>query len=303
MKKITITLAFAAFSFAFVNGQNAYDADYPSLDTANYPYWIEMMQNHEINVFETVKAFDKYWENRPDRKGNGYNPFKRWEWLMMHKINPDGSRLVVDHDQKAYEHYISNQRSQKEFLGAWENIGPIQLPSSPNSFWGNGRINGIAFHPSVADIFYIGAPSGGVWKTTDGGETWEPLTDELATLGVSSIVVDYDNPDVIYAGSGDRDAGDAAGLGVYKSTDEGITWFESKDGMGNATVGRIIQHPDNPEIIFAATSGGIYKSTNSGSNWIRKKTGSSKDILFKPDDPSVMYAVTGAKFYRSTDSG
>lgn len=303
MKKLTLLFALVAFALFVGQSQIVYDAEYDSNDTANYPYWIEMMQNPDINVFETVKAFNTYWEKRPNRKGSGYNPFKRWEWYMMHKMRPDGSRLADGHDQVAYQQYVSNLRSTDEFLGDWVNIGPIQLPSSPNPFWGNGRVNALAFHPTDADIFYIGAPSGGLWKTDDGGESWEPLTDGQPTLGVSSIVVNYDNPDIILVGSGDRDAGDAEGLGVYKSTDGGLTWDDTHAGMTNATVGRMIQHPDTPDVIFAATSNGIYKSTDLGENWSRKQTGSSKDILFKPDDPTIMYAVLGAKFYRSADSG
>ncbi|MCF6169979.1 MAG: T9SS type A sorting domain-containing protein [Bacteroidales bacterium] len=272
-------------------------------DTANYPFWIEMMQDPNANVFETVKVFDKYWENRPDKKGSGYNPFKRWEWYMMHKINPDGSRLPVGYDLNAYENYLDAHRSTEAFAGNWVNIGPIELPASPNPFWGNGRINAIAFHPTDADIFYIGAPAGGLWKTADGGESWEPLTDGQPTLGVSSIIVSWDQPDVIYVGSGDRDAGDAAGLGVFKSTDGGLSWSESSTGMGNVTVGRMIQHPDSASVVFAASNGGIFKTADAGQNWVQKESGGFKDILFKPGDASVLYGVSGARFYRSTDRG
>ena len=303
MKKITLLVVIVALIGTISQAQNPVDADYSSNDTANFPYWIEMMQNPDANVFETVKAFDKYWENRPDRKGSGYNPFKRWEWYMMHKINPDGSRLAADHDQKAYEAYLASHRSVNEFLGDWENIGPILLPSSPNTFWGNGRINGISFHPTDADIFYIGAPAGGLWKTEDGGQNWEPLTDGQPTLGVSTMVIDYDDPDIIYVGSGDRDAGDAAGMGVFKSTDGGESWAESNNGMGNTTVGRMVQHPTLNNIIFASTSNGIFKTTDGGQNWVQKKSGNSKDILFKPNNPSTLYAVVGSGFYRSTDTG
>jgi len=221
MKKNILVLSIVALIGTLSLAQNAPDADYSSHDTANYPYWIEMMQNPDVNVFETVEAFEKYWEHRPDRKGNGYKPFKRWEWLMKHKLNPDGSRLSADHDLKAYENYQQGHRGLDEFSGNWENLGPITLPDSPDLFWGNGRVNAVAFHPSDADIFYIGAPAGGMWKTADGGQNWIPLSDEQPTLGVSSIIVDYVNPDVIYVGSGDRDAGDAAGLGVFKSSDGG----------------------------------------------------------------------------------
>lgn len=285
MKKFTLIIAFVTLALFIGWSQNLVNTNEPKGDTANYPYWIEMMQNPDANVFETVNAFDKYWEHRPDRKGSGHNPFKRWEWYIKHKINPDGSRLAADHDLKAYEAYQNSHRSVKGFSGDWENIGPISLPSSPNTFWGNGRINGIAFHPTDADIFYAGAPSGGLWKTTDGGQNWEPLTDEQPTLGVSSIVIDYNDPDVIYIGSGDQDGGAADGMGVYKSIDGGETWAESNNGMGMKTVARMIQHPTSNDIIFAATrtSGGIFKTIDGGQNWVQKKGGGSKDILFKPE--------------------
>ncbi len=304
MKKTILTVAIIGLMGVMGRAQKIDNAGYSSNDTVNYPYWIEMMQDPGVNVFETVKAFNKYWEHRPDRKGNGYNPFKRWEWYMQFKIRPDGSRLPADYDLKTYQNYKkAHLRSADEFAGDWENIGPISLPASPNLFWGNGRINAIAFHPADADIFYIGAPAGGLWKTEDGGESWTPLTDGQPTLGVSSIVVSWDDPDVIYVGSGDRDAGDAAGLGVFKSTDGGQTWTQMNNGMYNVTVGRMVQHPDSSDLIYAATNSGIFKTTDGGQNWSMKKSSGFKEILFKPGDPMVMYAASGGRFFRSEDSG
>jgi len=304
MKKFTLIIALVTLVFSMGWSQNVYDTNEPKGDTTNYPYWIEMMQNPDANVFETVDAFEKYWENRPDRKGNGYNPFKRWEWYIKHKMNPDGSRLAPDHDLKAYEVYQKSHLTDREFSGDWENIGPIALPSSSNPYWGNGRINGIAFHPTNADVFYVGAPAGGLWKTEDAGQNWETLTDWQPTLGVSSIVVDYSNPFTIYIGSGDRDSYDAAGMGVFKSTDGGQSWVQRNNGMGNVTVGRLIQHPTNSDVIYASSNGGIFKSTDAGYNWTQKKVGNFKELLFKPDNPSVLYAVRrNWGMYRSTDDG
>lgn len=268
-----------------------------------YPTWIEMMQNQDANFYETVDAFNAYWSTRTDRKGNGYNPFKRWEWYMSHKINSDGSRRPQGLDRQLYFDFIENQRSAPLFGGDWTNIGPIQLPSSPYDFWGNGRINGIAFHPTDVDIFYIGAPAGGLWRTTDGGQNWTPLTDDQPTLGVSSIIVDHSNPDIIYIGTGDRDAGDAEGLGVYKSTDNGATFNPSNDNMGYATVGRLIQHPADANLIYAATSSGIFKTTDAAVTWNQTISGNFKEIVFKHNDPNIIYASKSGKFYKSVDAG
>lgn len=271
-------------------------------DASDYPYWIEMMQDPSANYYETVEAFNIYWADKPDRKGSGYNPFKRWEWYMKFKINPDGSKRVQGEDRAEYLNYIASQDATREFEGTWVNLGPVDLPSSPNEFWGNGRLNAIEFHPTDPDIIYVGAPSGGLWVSDDAGMTWAILTDDQPTLGVSSIIVDYSDPDVIYIGSGDRDAGDAEGLGVFKSTDGGSSWVQVSGNMGDATVGRMIQHPVN-DWIFAATSNGIYKGTFGGTIWAQKQSGNFKEIVFKPGDPATMYASRSGKFYRSTDSG
>ena len=82
-----------------------------------------------------------------------------------------------------------------------------------------------------------------------------------------------------------------------------MTWSPSKTGMGDKTVGQIIQHPTNALIFLAATSGGVYRSTDGGSNWIQSITGNFKDICFKPNDPNIVYAAQGANFYRSSNGG
>ncbi|HNQ59193.1 MAG TPA: T9SS type A sorting domain-containing protein [Bacteroidales bacterium] len=269
-------------------------------DTASFPYWIEMMQDENINFYQVVKAFDTYWEGRPVTKGCGYKPFKRWEYSMRNgRIYPDGTRKPASYTWNAYFDYIKSYRDS--VYGHWESIGPKTYPSL--GYKGLGRINAIAFHPTNPDIFYIGAPSGGLWHTYDGGNTWGSNTDNLPTLGVSAIIVDYSNPNLIYIGSGDRDANDAVGMGVLRSNDSGLTWELWNNGMGEKIVGRLIQHPTNPSIILAATSGGIFKTIDGGANWAIKKTGNFKDIVFKPNNADIIYACSGANFFRSTDGG
>ncbi len=270
-------------------------------DTANVPYWIEMMQDPDANFYQTQRAFNLYWKDRKITKGKGWKVFKRWEYMMQSRVDAEGRKPAPDAVQKAYREFTDQARSAS---GNWVNLGPTFIPApGPAGYLGLGRLNVIAFHPTDPNKLYAGAPSGGLWQTTDGGLTWISHTDTMPTLGVSAIVVDHSNPNVILMGTGDRDAGDAPGLGIFKSTDGGLTWAPSNTGMDNKTVGKIIQHPTNAQIFLAATSGGIYRSTNGGTSWTNIQGGNFKDICFKPDDPNIVYAALGADFYRSSNNG
>lgn len=271
--------------------------DPPATD---YPYWVEWMQDQTVNFYDVQAAFNAYWEGREITKGSGWKPYKRWEWWASRHIYEDGTRHEADKVYKAYQKYLTENPKSKEQIGDWTNLGPVNVPSK--GYAGLGRINAIAFHPTDEEIVYVGAPAGGCWRRDGPGE-WYSTTDNLPTLGVSSIVVDWSDPDRVFIGTGDRDAGDAYGMGVFKSEDAGETWVQWNSGMGNITVGRMIQHPDDEEIIYAATGGGIYKTTDAGTTWVQVKTGGYKEVVFKPGDPSTLYVGGGAYTYRSTDEG
>ncbi|MEQ8323108.1 MAG: PKD domain-containing protein [Vicingaceae bacterium] len=277
-------------------------------DTANYPYWIEMMQDPSSNFFENQRAFELYWQNRERDKADGWKIFKRWEYHMESRVDRSGKKPKPDEVLKEQARYFSTHAKAAGAVNQdhWNEVGPIAMPSNgtgqPN---GLGRVNCLAFHPSNSDIFYAGAPAGGLWKTEDGGSNWEILTDTLPTLGVSSIVLDYSNPNTLYLGTGDRDGADAPGLGVWKSVDAGLTWAPSNTGMGNRVIGKMIMNPLDSSVLIAATSAGIYKSADKGQNWVRKTTNTSfyKDICYKPGDTNIVYSTANGNFYRSTNGG
>ena len=297
---INRVLLFAVAGLFIINSSFAQNSN-SNKNYAEYPYWIEMMQDKSVNFYETQKAFNEYWEGREITKGSGWKPFKRWEWYTERHINPDGTYKEADHIFKEYKKYLAKFPNAKDFNGDWENLGPINVPSK--GYEGLGRVNAVAFHPTNPDIVYIGAPAGGCWKYDASSQEWFSTTDELPTLGVSSIVVDWNNPDNIFIGTGDRDAGDAAGMGVFKSSDGGVNWELWNNGIGNTTVGRMIQHPIDYNVMYAASSAGIFKTFDAGENWTEIKNGNFKEILFKPGNPVVLYAATGGTFYRSIDNG
>lgn len=267
-------------------------------DTASYPYWIEMMQDERVNLNDVNRAFELYWQNRPITKGSGYKPYKRWEYNMRNgKVYADGTRKPQDLNWNAYQDLKTSKRLST--AGNWVSKGPVYY--SNGGYKGLGRINALGFDPVDQNTLYIGAPAGGLWKTTDGGVSWQSLTDSLPTLGVSAIAIHPTNTSTIYIGTGDRDAGDAVGMGVMRTTDGGINWELWNTGMGTKTVHRLLMHPTDPTKLYASTSGGIYTSTDGGANWVLSTSGNFKELVMKPNDPTTFYASKDGNFYRSTN--
>jgi len=302
-------------------------------DTANYPYWIEMMQYDTVNFFSVQKAFNKYYVAHQDNDADikeqmqgkeedeGIELYKRWEYITSRRIKPDGTRMQPDQVINEFNKYSSNHGNSATIksavkgasmspgsnpTGNWKSLGPFTTPADRvYQVDGMGRVNAIAFHPTSKGTIYIGAPDGGLWVTTDSGTSWSTKTDGLASLGVSAIAIDPGTPATIYIGTGDRDNNDATGIGVLKSTNGGSSWSSSNSGMGNAVVSKIIIDPQKTSILLAATSAGIYRSTNSGGSWTKtsSSTGFYKDIVFKPHNPNVVYATAGGGFFRSSNNG
>ncbi len=298
MKKSYLLLPFFVMLIAFtrVSAQSITVV----ADTSEYPYWISMMQDPDANFFQIQSAFNKYWENREITKGCGWKPFKRWESWMKDRVTVDGRMPAPNEVRDTYNTYMKQYDNPKSLSGEWINQGPFEIGGG---YEGLGRLNAVAFHPTNPDIVYVGAPAGGLWFTTTGGNEWSSTTDGLPTLGVSAIAIDPVNPSTIFIGTGDRDAGDAPGLGVMKTTDNGATWQSSNTGMDNITVGDLLFDPTNSQIIFAGTNSGFFKSIDGGANWVKKNNGSFKDIALKPGSNTILYGTSGGQFYRSTDAG
>jgi uncharacterized protein (TIGR03437 family) len=202
----------------------------------------------------------------------------------------------------------------------------------------SGRVSAVLVDPRNANTIYAAGAQGGVWKSTDGGNTWTPLTDNQPTLAIGSLAFDPSNPDIIYAGTGEETlaryidieaayGGSYYGAGVLKSTDRGATWtlnpgpFAGPFGPtffdGGARIGSIAVQPTNGQVLLLSadlnnpTKSGIYRSTDGGVTWTLVLAGASgTEALFDPSNGNTAYAALGNPagdpangIYKSQDGG
>lgn len=266
--------------------------------------------------FETRDAFKNYYDKYQEKDNRALKKFYRWEWFTGPRIDESGytpSKLYWEQRQLAF-----NSRSgNKGVVANWEALGPFSTP-----LWsslgivnglrsGAGRVECIEFHPTNDQVFWIGTHSGGLWKTSDGGETWHTTTNGLSSLGISDIVVHPENSDILYLATGDRDSKYTFSIGVLKSLDGGETWQQAgliNDLPNGDVINELMIHPYNPDTLLAVAETGIYKTLDGGANWVQVATGTFKDIEYKPENPEVVYATTfdfqgGAHIYKSEDGG
>lgn len=266
----------------------------------------------EYNFYEIQKAFDNYWKDKTISKGKGYKQFKRWEYFVEPRVYPYGE-IPYSVIQQEMVNSLNNQSEASS--NSWVFVGPSKVPKDIQTEkpGGAGRINCIAFHPTDSNIIWLGAPSGGAWKSVDGGLSWSTATDQLASICISDIVIHPTTPDIMYMATGDGDYGSANiyGIGILKSTNGGSTWQTTSvvnDITEFVNFRKIIFKPDNPATVLATSSKGIYRTTLGWNNYSIVKSGHFKDIEFHPTNSSIVYAssfsASGmAKIYRSTDGG
>ncbi len=267
--------------------------------------WEEMILRSDYSFQDIRKAFYEKWKDHNYVKDDGYKIFKRWEYWMEYFIDSTG---VFDKNaiEKEYLQYTrrKNEDFYRESAGNWEQLGPYGFISS----YGIGRVNVVAYDPNNHDVLWLGAPAGGLWKSTDRGESWTAYSKDFRMMGISDIAIDPDNTDIIYVATGDRDAGDTYTYGLMKTVDGGATW--TKLNMQNVNkITRVLISPESTQTLVVATNTGIFKSTDGGNSWNKTFSGKYiKHMEYKPGDFNYIYATdysygnANSKFYRSIDA-
>ncbi len=204
----------------------------------------------------------------------------------------------------------------------WRLLGPFRGGRA-------GTVTGVHHNPN---LYYMGTAGGGVWRTQDGGNTWECISDGFFGGSIGAVAVAESDPNVLYVGEGEQTVRGnvSSGRGLWRSTDAGKTW--TSIGLKNSEhIGRIRVHPKNPDIVYVAVMGnlwkpnperGVYRSKDGGKTWERILHESAEagavDLILDPNNPRIMYASTwqirrngyrmdsggpGSHLWKSTDGG
>ncbi|MEL6862945.1 MAG: T9SS type A sorting domain-containing protein [Bacteroidota bacterium] len=224
----------------------------------------------------------------------------------------------------ARAHYAAWEKSRtmasnRSTTAPWESLGPLNF---------SGRTLALAFNPDNPNTLYAGSASGGLWRSHTAGvgaTAWEYVETGFPVLGVGTIAIAPADSNTIYIGTGEvynyeaagtgaayRSTRGSYGIGILKTTDGGATWEKSLDWSYNQNHGvwAIRIFPDNPDIVYAATTEGVYKSTDAGDNWTKVlDVVMATDLLIHPDDPDLVvvgcgnFSSPGFGIYQTTDGG
>lgn len=262
-------------------------------------------------------------------------PMKRDAWFHQLRAYPNAKipQGAYWHAQMQKQALVARRFARFQAAGAnvtaqadpfssamWTADGPQPVTAYYGTTAYSGRATSIAVSPSDPNTVYLGTAAGGVWKTTDGGVTWTPLTDSQASLAIGAVAIDPNNPNTVYAGTGEPNfSGDSwYGQGLLKSTDAGSTWtlirtpFTTGDTAPDFTA--IAVQQGNSNVVLAANLAGLYRSADGGQTWTEVLSPGGDAgvtaVMFDVVNPNIAYAGLGGYYataagtvYMSTDAG
>jgi hypothetical protein len=210
------------------------------------------------------------------------------EHLVGVRIDPEGLIEKTEAESLWTARVTAVNPAQLCLGPQWSPLGPAQLTNG----W-TGRIDLLAVDPDDTSVMYVGSPSGGLWKSTTGGNNWTPLTDRMPSLDMSALVMDPTDSDILYAGSS---------AGIYKTINGGDDWsvFIGKDLGTSFRALLISDNGDGTFELYAAGNAGVWRyhgtnrlaTTSTKADWTRIKTGSVRDFVQHPTNDTEFYVTT-----------
>ena len=195
----------------------------------------------------------------------------------------------------------------------WQEMGPSVIKNGWGGMDNAGRLCTVAIDPTDTRVLWLGAASGGIWRSEDEGSTWAPVGDDAASLSIGAIAIDPFDNHTIYAGTGEphNSLDSFHGAGLLRSSDAGRTWdLLSSEVYLGTRFSRIVANPRRRGFLYAATSRGVLRTLDGGATWVQLLSGVATDLLIDPDNPGTLLASIGQTsghprngLFKTTDYG
>ena len=283
-------LATAVATFGFFALTPTSDAVERSEATQDYLDWVSSME-------ETFAANPEL----KTRKGSGWKPFNRIKWfneqrMLDGELPPAGARWEVWKEKVRREEGNLSRNT-------WFSLGPDNF---------GGRTLAVDFDPTNPSTVYAGSASGGVWKSTNSGTSWTPISDELPSIAIGGLAVSKTDPNIIVIGTGEgtNNIDRVGGVGILRSTDAGATWLTTSQSLpvSSGEGFHIVKCAPNG-VFLAGGTDGLWRSTDDGATWdLVRNPADWYDVAWKPGSNDIVYAAkgsagTGNGLKKSTDGG
>lgn len=267
------------------------------------------LDSYDNDYREVIKEAEEYFKTRDHGKGTGWKQYQRWKWELQYHL--DVNENVISQKQEREAEYEYSRKALKRSRGRrntdagnesdWIEKGPgrNQITSSWSS--GMARTYDVQVSENDPNIIYASTSGGGVWKSTDGGFNWAPITDQLPLDRIFSLAIDpnNDNHVLIYIKS----------HGLYTTFNGGSSWVHD-DYFSDFQSRKITFAPGSSNTIFLGGSSSLSKSTDGGATWnpinLYHEFGYSpviEDIVFHPTNPDIIYVSSNLRLYKSTNGG
>lgn len=273
--------------------------------------WYQLMKSDDPNVLEVMKAYNDFFQGKKLEESLETREYKKWLRKIGTNFDAQGNLLKTT-TNNADQGIVKTAASQlKSATSSWTSLGPDRVDMVAPMQSGHttqGVVRSVAIHPTNSNIVLAASVSAGIWRSTDGGSTWNCVTNGLFVGFVDGIAFCENSPNVVYA---------ASNSGALKSTDGGLSWhvtgldwtayYPSGGGPNN-----IVVDPNNPDRAYMASTWGVHITTNGGNSWTQMFNRETWDVEMHPSNSAVIYAAVSngndywnrwVEFWRSDDYG
>ncbi len=315
MKKILISINFILFlSPVFVYGQyvqtvnNIYTQEdfnfsIPVNSNSNLPTWAKFMYENPSELSTIKELYDNYYLENTFEKNQHTQYFKRLSRAHT-RVNQDYTLSIEEMEKKSTAYIHKRNASNLKSTAQWEAIGPTNIDidaAVSGNTPGTAHVRSLGFCYGQETNILAATATAGIWKSTDDGQSWTAITNDLPVSSVASVAFKPNDPSVMYF---------QASSNFYKSTNGGASWYETGgseivDLVFNANT--IITNNTVASDVYLATNKGFFKSSDEGENFTKTLTGLITDIVIHPTNNQIIYVIKSVsnrtEFYRSDDGG